>query len=224
MLTKSCLVKCQGMEISRLTPQLLLVLTVLLNPSLKSTAAAANNAWMDELEEPQAPPPAAISCAFNSVRRVNASEFLGIVTAEKVQEKNGSYIFANFYSLNCPFSKKLAPIFSQLPAAFPSIRFYRFNAAKEPHLNLRYGVFGYPSLIAFKNGIVSRRFDGPYNLTDLERFVHDVSSIPAIGNISRLPSPTFVDDEKEEKDLFLYFSLLVTALLPLEFMCRRIWS
>ena len=217
------------MEISRLfpNPHLLLILSILLSPSFTSTVAAANNAWMDELDEPPQPPqaaPAQASCLFNTVRRVNASEFLGIITEEKSKEKNGSFVFANFYSLNCPFSKKLAPIFSQLPAAFPSVRFYKFNAAKEPHLNLRYGVFGYPSLIAFKNGMASRRFDGPYNLTDLERFVHDVSSIPAVGNVSRLPSPAIVDEEEDEKDLFLYFSLFVTALLPLELLCRRFWT
>jgi thiol-disulfide isomerase/thioredoxin len=216
----------EGMEISRMFPHLLLILAIFSSPSFTSTAAAANNAWMDELEEPQQPPapPANVSCQLNTVRRVNASEFLGIIAEEKAKERNGSFIFANFYSLNCPFSKKLAPIFSQLPAAFPSIRFFKFNAAKEPHLNLRYGVFGYPSLIAFKNGMASRRYDGPYNLTDLERFVHDISSIPAIGNISRQPSPAFVEDEEDERDLFLYFSLFVTALLPMELLCRRFWT
>jgi thiol-disulfide isomerase/thioredoxin len=211
-------VKCKN---PRLLPKLLLILAVLLNPSADSTAAAANHAWMDELEEPPPPPPA---CRFNTVRKVNASEFLAVIAEEKTQGKNGTVFFVNFYSLNCPYSKKLGPVFSELPAAYPSISFYRFNAAKEPHLNLRFGVFGYPSLIAFKNGMAFRRFDGAYNITDLERFVLDVSYIPAVGNNSRIMPPPFVEDDEEEKDLFLYFSLAVTALLPLELLCRRFWT
>jgi thiol-disulfide isomerase/thioredoxin len=200
-------------------------MVIFLNPSFKLAADAVNNAWLDELEDPPPSPPAAdISCRFNTIRKVNASEFLAIVAEEKAHGKNGTVFFANFYSLNCPFSKKLAPIFSQLPAAYPSIRFYRFNAAKEPHLNLRFGVFGYPSILAFKNGMALKRFDGSYNITDLERFVHDVSFVPALGNVSRIQTPPYSDDEEKETDLFLYFSLVVAALLPLEALCRRFWT
>ena len=165
-----------------------------------------------------------ISCQLNEVKKLNATELLGTISADKEQGKNGSIFFANFYSSNCPFSRKLAPHFSELPAAFPSLRFFKFNAAKEPHLNLRFGVFGYPTVFAFKNGMAFKRYDGPYNLSDLERFVQDISFVPAIGKIARRPLPPYVEQDEDEKDLFLYFSILVSAILPVELLCRRIWS
>ena len=164
------------------------------------------------------------TCQFNSVKRVNASELLAVISEDKAQGKNGSIFFANFYSLNCPFSKKLAPIYSALPSAYPSVRFFKFNAAKEPHLNLRYGVFGYPSIIMFRNGYAAKRYDGPYNSTELERFVYETSFVPPLSSFARSPPAPYIDDEEKEKDLFLYFSIVVTIILPVELLYRRFCS
>jgi thiol-disulfide isomerase/thioredoxin len=166
------------------------------------------------------------SCQLNAVKRVNASELLAVVAEEKSQGKNHSVFFVTFYSLNCPFSKKLAPIFSALPSAFPSLRFFKLNAAKEPHLNLRFGVFGYPSIVFFKNGQALRRYDGPYNSTDLEKFVHETSLVPplSVRSLARISPPPYVEDEEKERDLFLYFSIAVTLILPLEFLFGRFCS
>jgi thiol-disulfide isomerase/thioredoxin len=153
---------------------------------------------------------------------VNASRVLEILGADKSAGGNGTILFAMFYSSNCPFSKRISPIYSQMPTLFPTLRFIKFNAAKETHLNLRFGIFGYPSLLCFKNGTVSKRFDGLYNTTDLVRFVEDSSNIPVEKKDPRPMSNE--EEEEEETDLFLYFSLAVSALLPLEWLCCHLWN
>ena len=176
------------------------------------------------------PPPERIaslpnhSCATGYDRRLNASELLSIIRDERSAAENGSFFVVSFYSANCPYSKKLAPLYTALPGAFPTVPFYKFNAAKETRLNLRFGIFGFPTLLCFQRGAPSKRFDGTYTIGELVTFVQDCTNVTAESGFNYQPPAEAAATglEEAEPDLMLYLSYFVTAALPLEWLCRRL--
>eukprot|EP01126_Amoeba_proteus_P020103 TRINITY_DN2053_c0_g1_i10.p2 TRINITY_DN2053_c0_g1~~TRINITY_DN2053_c0_g1_i10.p2 ORF type:complete len:114 (-),score=19.92 TRINITY_DN2053_c0_g1_i10:983-1324(-) len=60
---------------------------------------------------------------------------------------------------------------------FPSLTLYKIDAYTHNMFNLRFSIFGYPTVLFLKNGTLVARFNREHTLIDLAIFVHECTDL-----------------------------------------------
>lgn len=82
----------------------------------------------------------------NTVRDATTATFDEIVL------RSTTPVVVDFWAPWCMYCKKLAPIYDQLSATMPNLKFVKVNVEDEPQLQERYGISGLPTLKFFCDG------------------------------------------------------------------------
>jgi len=83
---------------------------------------------------------------------------------------SGKPVVVKFYAPWCGHCKNLAPTWDSLMKEHPG-KVLKVDADKNGDVAKEFGVQGFPTIMAFKDGKKSQDYDGPRDMTSLQKFI-----------------------------------------------------
>lgn len=114
---------------------------------------------------------------------VASTDLLSVINATTAKNECCAVLF---YAEWCHFSAKAAPAFNALSRAIPKLRLVAVDVSEFSPLNSQFGIVGLPTLLFFKNGKLSLRFNTSITLKNVADFVgyhtgeQSLSGIPVL--------------------------------------------
>lgn len=115
--------------------------------------------------------PVPVDWGDGSVRKIDASEYKSLVT--DFTKPGAAYLGAgpcvvDFYASWCGPCHALAPRLDRLAEIYKGkVQFYKVDVDDNRELASAYGIRSIPTLLFFKNGVMTTYAGAPHNLTDL---------------------------------------------------------
>lgn len=69
-------------------------------------------------------------------------------------------VLVDFWAQQCMPCQKLSPVLDALASDFPNMQILKVNVDKHPMLATQYMIFSIPTLLLFKNGILTKKAIG----------------------------------------------------------------
>ena len=84
----------------------------------------------------------------------------------------------NFHAPWCGFCKKLKPEWEKACSNSPeTIKMGKVDCDKNPDIAQRFGVTGFPTIIAFKDGEIIGNYEGPHESTSILEYIDQLLRI-----------------------------------------------